>query len=82
MRTKFDEQLEQLNSELIKMGGLCEEVITNAARALLKGDPKLAKEVLPVDQEIDRKEGPAADFFRPEDGDGYGTDRRSGGGYC
>ncbi len=56
MRTKFDEQLEQLNSELIKMGGLCEEVITNAARALLKGDPKLAKEVLPVDQEIDRKE--------------------------
>ncbi len=56
MRTKFDEQLEQLNSELIKMGGLCEEVITNAARALLKGDPKLAREVLPVDQEIDRKE--------------------------
>jgi phosphate transport system protein len=56
MRTKFEEQLEQLNSELIMMGGLCEEVIANAAKALLKGDPELAKEVFPIDAEIDQKE--------------------------
>lgn len=56
MRTRFDEQLDLLNSELIKMGGLCEEVISKAATAMLKGDPQLALEVAPVDQEIDRKE--------------------------
>lgn len=56
MRTKFEEQLEQLNSELIMMGGLCEEVITKAARALLKGDPQFAKEVFPIVEEIGRKE--------------------------
>ncbi|NMA12213.1 MAG: phosphate signaling complex protein PhoU [Chloroflexi bacterium] len=56
MRVRFDEQLELLNSELIKMGGLCEEVIFKAATAMLKGDPELALEVIPIDQEIDRKE--------------------------
>lgn len=56
MRERFDEQLELLNSELIKMGGLCEEVIFKAATAMLKGDPQLALEVIPIDQEIDRKE--------------------------
>lgn len=56
MRAKFDEQLDLLNSELIMMGGLCEEVIYKAANAMLKGDPVLAKEVFPIDSEIDRKE--------------------------
>ena len=56
MRTKFDEQLDLLNSELIKMGGLCEDVIFKAATALLKGDPELALEVIPIDRDIDRKE--------------------------
>jgi phosphate transport system protein len=56
MRTKFDEQLDLLNSELIKMGGLCEDAIYKAATAMLKGDAVMAKEVIPIDQEIDRKE--------------------------
>lgn len=56
MRAKFDEQLDLLNSELIMMGGLCEEVIYKAANAMLKGDPVLAREVFPIDSEIDRKE--------------------------
>ncbi len=56
MRAKFDEQLDFLNSELIKMGGLCEEVIYKAANAMLKGDLLIAMEVIPIDREIDRKE--------------------------
>lgn len=56
MRTRFDEQLKQLNKEMIEMGALCEEVIGLAARALSTGDVKIAKMVAPFDQEIDQKE--------------------------
>ena len=56
MRTRFDEQLSQLNTELIEMGALCEEVIALAVDTLTKADAKLAKTVAPVDQKIDQKE--------------------------
>ena len=35
MRTRFDEQLQQLNREMIRMGALCEQAIAVAAKALL-----------------------------------------------
>ena len=35
MRNRFDEQLNELNSEMIRMGALCEEVIALAAKALV-----------------------------------------------
>ena len=57
MRTRFDEQLEQLNTELIKMGALCEEAISSAAEALLTGDLSLLSRTFEADREIDRKEG-------------------------
>lgn len=44
MRDRFNEQLEQLNVELIKMGALCEEAISAAAKALLEGDCRPAWE--------------------------------------
>ena len=56
MRTRFDEQLSLLNRELIEMGALCEQAIALAAKALLTGDTKLADEVPPLEDEIDRKE--------------------------
>ncbi len=56
MRSRFDEQLEQLNAEMIRMGAMCEEVIAMAARALIYGDPKAAADVAPLDKEIDQKE--------------------------
>ena len=56
MRNKFDEQLELLNSELIMMGGLCEEVINLTTKALLNGNLMLAKEVFPLVEEIEKKE--------------------------
>ena len=56
MRSKFDEQLLQLNHEMIEMGALCEEVIALSAQALTEGNAELAAHVAPLDQEIDRKE--------------------------
>lgn len=45
MRNRFDEQLEQLNVELIKMGALCEESIACAVKALFdeKTEEMIAK---------------------------------------
>ncbi len=45
MRNRFDEQLEQLNIELIRMGALCEESIACAVKALFndKTDEMIAK---------------------------------------
>ena len=48
------EQLAQLERELIEMGALCEESIALAAKSL--GDGSLARQVAPLDTEIDRKE--------------------------
>ena len=56
MRSRFDEQLALLNNELIEMGALCEQVISMASRALIDGDTKLAKQIAPLDAEIDQKE--------------------------
>ena len=56
MRSKFDEQLAQLNRELISMGALCESAISLACQAMLEGAPDLAKQVGPQDTEIDQKE--------------------------
>ena len=55
MRNRFDEQLELLNVELIRMGALCEDAISYASRTLMKeGD--FTNEVYKTDREIDQKE--------------------------
>ena len=56
MRNKFDEQLEKLHVELIQMGALCEEAISAAAEALLKGDRDLAQAAIQAEREIDQAE--------------------------
>ena len=56
MRSRFDEQLALLNEQLIEMGALCEEVIEMSSQALTEGDKELAKQVAPLDSEIDQKE--------------------------
>ena len=56
MRNKFDEQLERLHVELIQMGALCEDAISAAAEALLKGDGELARTAIEAEREIDQKE--------------------------
>lgn len=56
MRSKFDEQLALLHTELIRMGALCEEAISKAAKALENGDSALAEQVRPLEGEIDQME--------------------------
>lgn len=55
MRSRFDEQLELLNVELIRMGALCEDAISYASRTML-GEGNLAEQVYKTDREIDQKE--------------------------
>jgi len=56
MRSKFDQQLELLNVEMIAMGALCENAIASAAKALLEKDMALADNAIAIDREIDQKE--------------------------
>ena len=51
-----DEQLELLNTELIRMGALCEDGIAQAAKVLVTRDEALRRAVDETEQEIDRKE--------------------------
>ena len=52
MRNKFDQQLETLHVELIKMGALCEDAITASITALEKNDMALARKVFETESEI------------------------------
>ena len=56
MRDKFNEQLEQLNVELIRMGALCEEGISAATKALLDQDDSLRETAMAAERETDQKE--------------------------
>lgn len=56
MRNHFDEQLERLHLELIRMGALCEDAISAAAKALLEQDAALADKAREAEEEIDRAE--------------------------
>ena len=56
MRTKFDEQLFQLNQEMMHMGTMIEEAIQKAIEALVKQDVEIAKTILNGDEEVDREQ--------------------------
>lgn len=56
MRDKFGKQLLQLNTELITMGALCEEAITNAVKYLIDSDEDSKIKCLEADKQIDKKE--------------------------
>lgn len=56
MRTKFHRQLSLLNTELITMGALCEEAITNAVKYLTDSDENSKNACLDADRQIDKKE--------------------------
>lgn len=54
MRSKFDEQLVELNHEMIRMGTMIEESIAQAVKALCNKDADLARQIMAGDEEIDR----------------------------
>ncbi len=55
MRNRFDEMLEKLNIELIRMGALCEEAISAATNALMK-DSQLVEKVALLEEDINAME--------------------------
>jgi len=56
MRSKFDQDLEKLNSELTEMGNLIESSIEAAVTALKAQDVELAKRVIAGDKEVNDME--------------------------
>ena len=52
----FDEDIEKIQSTLMKMGGLVEKSLFDAASALVKSDIELASKVREHDQVIDSLE--------------------------
>jgi phosphate transport system protein len=56
MRSKFDQELERLNEELIDMGNLIESRIEAAVSALVNQDVELATRVANGDKEVNDKE--------------------------
>ena len=49
----YDEELEQLNNDIIKMGGLCEVQIARSIESVVKRDPDLATRVVADDELVD-----------------------------
>ena len=56
MRTRFDTELDNLNSDTIAMGALCENAISEAMKSLFTADKTAAQRTIEEDREIDRKE--------------------------
>ena len=56
MRDRFDEQLNQLNSELTIMGALCEDAISGCVKYFVENDVQMKNAVIDADKQIDQKE--------------------------
>ena len=56
MRSRFDNELDILNNELIEMGNMVENAITAAAMGIVKQDIKIANSAVEIEIEIDQKE--------------------------
>ena len=56
MRKRYDEQLERLHDEIIRMGEMIERAILGAVSALEMHDVCRAKEIIASDEEIDQQE--------------------------
>lgn len=52
----FDEELRQLTSAIVEMGGLAERQVANAVKALSDRDVELAGRVIQVDRQVDELE--------------------------
>jgi phosphate transport system protein len=56
MERHLDQRLEQIRHDLLRMGGLVEQMIGRANRALVERDEAAIREVLDSDAEVDRLE--------------------------
>jgi len=53
---RFDEQLTELNDMLLEMAALVEKTITMASKALIEQDTELAKKVIAIETDVEKKE--------------------------
>ncbi|MFT4652295.1 MAG: phosphate transport system protein, partial [Porticoccaceae bacterium] len=53
---QFDEELEEIRTRLMEMGGKVEQQLKNAIRAVSEADSKLAEEVILEEQRVDDME--------------------------
>ncbi|NMW47278.1 phosphate signaling complex protein PhoU [Mobiluncus curtisii] len=56
MRSRFDQQLTQLNEMLVQTGELCEQAISQTMVALSSSSDEIAREVIRADAHIDQME--------------------------
>ena len=56
MRSKFDEQLQLLNQEMMQMGSMIEDSIQKAINALIDQNVELAKKIMDNDTQIDHEQ--------------------------
>ena len=56
METRFQQELNQLKENLLKMAGLAERAISNAIEALVKRDTGLAEKTIAEDEKINKLE--------------------------
>jgi len=56
MKTRFDEQVDQLNAQMIEMGAMIETTIEDACTALQNADLPKARAIIEADSTVDRKE--------------------------
>jgi phosphate transport system protein len=56
MRNRFDQELDNLNNEIIKMGSMIESSIETSVSALVNQDMSLIKKVNELEVEIDEME--------------------------
>lgn len=56
LRIQYGEQLKSLHAQMVNMGTLCEEAISNATKALTEGNLELASQVIEGDAVINQQE--------------------------
>ena len=53
---QFDEELEEIRTQLMEMGGKVEQQLKNAIKAVIKADSSLAEEVIRDERLVDEME--------------------------
>lgn len=56
MRTKFENQLKELNEDLISLGAECEDCLTYAMQAVVTGEKEIANMAMECERETDKKQ--------------------------
>lgn len=56
MRQHFDDRIDKIRSNLVRMGGLVNEMARSAVEAVVHGDQELAAKVIAMDDELDALE--------------------------